>query len=836
MGVAYRVVSARLRSVECGFLFFRVVSCGNAACTHQSSVFPMKIQCPCGTKYAFDITPDMADVPVRFVCQACGLDISEPVNQLIRDELGRLNTGETSSETQLVNLDQPSPSTSAPLTAHGARIRVHVPGGVGAGAQGSTQQFCLKHPGYVFIERCLVCQRPMCEKCMELFGYVCSPLCKAKADAQGIELPVYEHQRDVVQAKFWRKVVLGAAGVAVAVLGLAWLWFWYAWFGSVPRPKFSIRFEQPAYAGKCRPAGKDQLVILHGGKLARYDLKAQKEIWSQTLIDPESVRQEAHVALDEMQAAYERLEAASDGDGLRHVFKMPSYDEMLEEVQKAAEAALTLYVAGVNVWVASPGKLTRYDWESGRVLKEIPLGDSAFELYPRANELVLVGLDLAGRATITHLDLVTGELRLDDSPEPKHEIAGLTPAQAGMSATRRSGTPRNANQPMDPGAVAARAQRLPIGARLALPALVAAGANQQRALAELNGDLRTPPAPAARQPVAFGFTRLVPDGMGFVRLTVQLMERRFVERRAMKDRPVKSALDSSLTAAASAAAVNEVLNEIQRERGGGTIIEDASRYQVSLSRGVSNGAPDWTGEVIGSPELYTLQTVNVLASSKMITVFDKTNKKLWEAKLDYDVPELGLDDAPAEGSWHHGHGPCVERGGTLYVIDLGTVSAFDLGTGRLHWQIPTVGTVGMFFDDEGMLYLNTTTASHKSLDYPRQIDITETRSPIVLKVEPRTGKRLWTSGAGGWISCITGKYIYTIAMYQADDKDTGLLGTVTTGLEIPSHVRIRRINPHNGSVVWEHYQSQCPLDVHFDNNCIHLLFRKELQVLKFVSL
>ena len=39
----------------------------------------MKIQCACGTKYAFDITPDMAQNPVRFVCPACGLDSSEYV-------------------------------------------------------------------------------------------------------------------------------------------------------------------------------------------------------------------------------------------------------------------------------------------------------------------------------------------------------------------------------------------------------------------------------------------------------------------------------------------------------------------------------------------------------------------------------------------------------------------------------------------------------------------------------------------------------------------------------------------------------------------------------------
>ena len=44
----------------------------------------MKIQCSCGTKYAFDITPEMGRTPVRFVCQKCGLDSSELVNELIR--------------------------------------------------------------------------------------------------------------------------------------------------------------------------------------------------------------------------------------------------------------------------------------------------------------------------------------------------------------------------------------------------------------------------------------------------------------------------------------------------------------------------------------------------------------------------------------------------------------------------------------------------------------------------------------------------------------------------------------------------------------------------------
>src|ERR1017187_2052127 len=47
----------------------------------------MKIQCSCGAKYAFDITPEMAQNPVKFVCPGCGLDSSDYVNQLVRVEL-----------------------------------------------------------------------------------------------------------------------------------------------------------------------------------------------------------------------------------------------------------------------------------------------------------------------------------------------------------------------------------------------------------------------------------------------------------------------------------------------------------------------------------------------------------------------------------------------------------------------------------------------------------------------------------------------------------------------------------------------------------------------------
>jgi hypothetical protein len=313
---------------------------------------------------------------------------------------------------------------------------------------------------------------------------------------------------------------------------------------------------------------------------------------------------------------------------------------------------------------------------------------------------------------------------------------------------------------------------------------------------------------------------------------VQLLESRFVERQAMKGPPKKSAFDGPINQAATPAIANEILNEIQRDRGGDKVIENVSRYQVALRRAGAGAAPTWTGEVVGPPELYPLRTVNVLAAGKTITVFNKNHKKLWESVLNYDVPR-GL--AWGEDS-RYGQGPCAERGEALYVFDQGVLSAFELATGQARWRLPSVGVSGLFFDDAGMMYVNTTTASPDNIKYSRQIDVTEKKALVVLKVDPKKGKTLWRTESAGWVIYVSGNFFYTLEMYQADDEDADVLGKITTGLEVPSHMRIKRLDPRKGRVLWERYQRSCPLDVQFDKNSIQLVFRKEVQVLKFISL
>ncbi|HYG34755.1 MAG TPA: hypothetical protein VEC99_08230, partial [Clostridia bacterium] len=323
---------------------------------------------------------------------------------------------------------------------------------------------------------------------------------------------------------------------------------------------------------------------------------------------------------------------------------------------------------------------------------------------------------------------------------------------------------------------------------------------------------------------------LIPTQKGFIEFSVKLLEARMVARTAMKAPPKKSALESASVANTTEIA-NEILNEMQRERGGDKVVDDMSRYEVTVRRPGVEGS--WTGEVIGPPKLFPLQTVNVLAAHKMIIVLDQNNKKVWQNSLNYNITAdwTGLDEETAI----YGLGPCVERKGSLYVFDEGVLTAFDLSNGNARWRLPSVGITGLFFDDEDMIYMNATTASHDKLKYSRQIDISANDVSVVLKVDSRDGKTLWSTELGGLVNYVSGKYVFMVQSYTPEEEDEESPYKVDTGFEKSPYLRIRRINPKNGREMWQHFQQRAPLDLAFDKNTIRLVFKKEVQVLKFLS-
>ncbi len=410
------------------------------------------------------------------------------------------------------------------------------------------------------------------------------------------------------------------------------------------------------------------------------------------------------------------------------------------------------------------------------------------------------------------------------------------PGASGRRSDGKAGLPvgtpgKDAGKVMDPKKVAEQAQNLSYPAKIALPAILAHNMNQERTLAAYDDETDNGPV-AASDPASVANTLLVPTKDGFMQYSVKLLERRITTRVAMKAAPTKSVLDGSLTVSQTAELANEMLNEAQRSRGGDVVREDESRYLVTLRR---PSAPDaWTGEVIGYPALYPLATVNVLAANKMVLVLDKNNKKLWQAPLSYNVSHgygAGLEEENAP----YGYGPCVERTNTLYVIDAGTLTAFDLSTGNVLWRVPSVGITGMFFDDQGMIYMNTSTATPDSLKFVNQIDITRKDATIVMKLNPKNGNVLWKGDLGGMINYVSGPYLYSTHSYQADTDEESGPYTMDSIAGRGSYLSIKRINPKNGKVMWEHCDDRCPLDIQFDHNTIRLVFRKEVQILRYLT-
>jgi len=806
----------------------------------------MKVQCSCGVKSVFEITPEMRSNPVRFVCPACGVDASEFVDGLIRQELGKSAT----PGGHVVTI-QPTPATPAPApVAHASspplRVRLDTRAApvseparfptepAGPESQDPVPPRCPKHPSEPALEKCRVCSKPICSKCMELFGYLCSPLCRAKADSHGIQVPIYQGQKSLIEARRWRAMVWGASVAGALGVALLGFWIWHDWIGVTPKQVFSIRFPEPAYSGQSAFV-HDQIVFLHGGTLARHDIKQNKQIWSRSLISKEQIQ--AEIARETQQA--KALISKANNEAWENMPKMPDPEKLARNLEREEAAALDLRLRGQNIWILSSEKLVRYDWDTGKPVQEITIPPGYGSLIPRGDELLLMNAE-QGRPQVTSINLTTCDSRTTEMPGTESSSNSVPqkspgrPGATGRPADKSAGLPtgmpgRDAGKTIDPAKVAAQAQHMSLPERIALPAVLANSWSQERALAELNDDQR-PKAQAPSALARFERVTLIPTRNGFLEFSSRLVERKMVARAAMKAPPAKSALDGPVSIAQSAEAANEILNDMQRSRGGDVVEEDLSRYAVTLRR--AGTTESWTGEVIGQPRLITLRTVNVVAGNKSIVVLDLANKQMWQSSLNYNLPEefLAFDELNAP----YGQGPCVEREGVLYVFDRGVLAAFDLKSGNARWRVPSVGITGLFFDDKGMLYVNTTTGSPESIKFSRQIDINRKTVSVVLKINPADGKILWASQTGGLVNYVSGKFIYTVQSYAPEEEEENPYKQ-ETGFETLPHLRIKRINPRNGHEMWEHFQQRAPLDVRFDTNTIRLVFKKEVQMLKTLA-
>src|SRR6185437_1282624 len=498
----------------------------------------MKVQCQCGAKYAIDVTPEMARNPVRFVCANCNTDLSGPINELVRQELGLASATEAAPAAPA----KLSIAKSASTATHGIAVETAPTTG-----DNDFGQPCPKHQGEIVVEHCYVCRKPLCPKCMELFGFVCSPLCRAKAEATGIHVPIYAGQKSVREAREWRKI--GGLGALAAVLVAAVLgfWIWYAWFGSVPHPIFTAVFPERSYAGSSQITGDKQIVFLHGGLLARYRLGSKTAVWTNAIIS----RAQMDAEIDRQMASYVavRNEAIRNGADSEDRPRVPSRDDLAKAVEENIESSLHLFVQGQNIWIARNGKLTRYDWDTGKAGQEISIPQGAREAKRDGAELEFNDENAFGQYVITHVDLASGETHTEEIGEPRNSAmlanersqrptaGNKGPGTVGLPTT--AGGP-DSDKPMDPNKVAQDAQNLPYAAKLALPATLSNTKHQQDILNEIKedeGDNRPPPASTAqnqnRSKLDLLNRSFVDSQFGYYEWSSKVLEHRAVTHDAM---------------------------------------------------------------------------------------------------------------------------------------------------------------------------------------------------------------------------------------------------------------------------------------------------------------
>ena len=722
----------------------------------------IKIQCPCGVKYALEIGAEHVNNPIRFVCNQCGADSSSAINQIVRQQFGATN--------------------AEPATL-----------------------ICHRHSDQPATTECLVCKKPICPECMKLFGYVCSAYCAGQAERAGVDLPVYEGQRDVVEARFWKKARRSAAVALVILAALMGVAAWYNFSGSRPKPAYTVKFAEKRSDGFCRFISQDQILIRHGNKLARYDVKQKKEVWFTPLIDPEHIKESAAAWVDAEQfnADNRKLRLARlKAEGKRREAEMESLfmesEAPKSEAQQLAEAAerieeellrqVRFHIEGADIWLAYTNKLAHVDWSSGAMDKEIPLSGEFKRFIAREGALLAVCDRGLGERALTHVRLPAGEAQTEML---KAELASVT----------------NRNRILLPDI------DIPVTAMTIHIRPNAIDGPEERFIESAAG------------------TYIVNAGSNVAEMRVAMVEQKITQHRTMKERTGSSVLESDLNASKTAEVANEILNEIQEQRTGGLRFEDESRYLVTIRRKAAGASvPDWIGEVLGPPQLLTLNTVDVLTAGKMMMVIDKHNQKRWETRLAYPVSSgimLG-----GSVPWRDDEAdllmPCVERGNTLFFFDQGVLAAFDIVTGNARWRLPTVGASSLKFDHEGMMYVTTSSAQQDQIKYRDQIDVTRKNVPMLMKVDPVNGKVFWTLRQTGQTCLFSGKFFYAAEAHGAGGR--------RFGKDVPAHTRIYRLHPRDGRVIWDHVERQYPVDIDFRDNRIVALFPDEVKVLEFLSI
>lgn len=675
------------------------------------------------------------------------------------------------------------------------------------------------------MEVCRVCNKPMCLKCMEQFGYVCSVYCRQQATAKRIYIPPYANQKSVVVGRTNAIVKYATyAGVFLAC-ALFGLWIWYTWFARAPKIVYSLpipKTNEESRRGSFRPdesyhlIAPGQLLSIKGKQIALYDIPEQKQIWSvalQTAAETDAI----NAARAKNEAIQKRTPKTYDRDG-NETTRYVGFDP-LGFGGDFLYAGATVVTSTNDIWVATRDKLVRFDRKTGD-RKESGITGKIRDISTYPDTILVVSGDPGSGENLTQITVADGSSQSEQlkAPNPKAVAAAKKPAT--IVATAPAAVAPDAQAQGGAGRRGRRAGRVTPTDSIPVDKMKSAAVRASAAQAAATD---MPDEDAALS--LFDEERLHPfimDGTEVVQFESKMLEHKTIAHDVVRAPKKKTSLVDSgkLTAGQSLEAAQEMANDMRRQGDDGKVEEDVSTYQVTVHRRFAKDVSDWTSEVTGEPEFFPLKTVDVVAAGKNIYVLDKSNKKLWEAKLTYNAPNrYGAE-----------HSPCLETKDALYFADLGILTRFDLSNGNVVWRLNSVGISRIQEDRRGNLLVNTTTAGPESIQYTEEVNIHEKVHSLILDVAPPTGKVIWRQESIGDLCMLSGKFLYATKVstaYAALRFEQG-----------PDVIyNLRLLNPSTGNEIWNFRQGNRQVsNTEVQNNWIMIQCEDEVMVLKFFSL
>ncbi|HET7626702.1 MAG TPA: PQQ-binding-like beta-propeller repeat protein [Verrucomicrobiae bacterium] len=318
----------------------------------------IKVQCDCGSRFSFDVEPINGKMPVRIQCPSCGADDTALADAVIQEKLAlekpNVSPGapENSPARPRLHLQtSASAATAPPASAHENET-------VGASAE---SERCAKHPQEPAAEHCRVCKKPICLKCMELFGYVCSVYCRNEAERRKLQLPIYKNQRAVVQQNASRRAKWISAVVILALVLIAGAWAWYKFIGSHPQLVYAenIPADKPETIYKL--LAPHDVLSVGENKMTLFDAAQKKQIWSTSL-----------------------------------------------NSENAAPPKVR--IAGENIWLVFPDRIAAYDRKTGAQKQSIELKPPVLGVAENASGIVAFSAGDSGKELLTRIALPAGTI------------------------------------------------------------------------------------------------------------------------------------------------------------------------------------------------------------------------------------------------------------------------------------------------------------------------------------------------------------------------------------------------------------------------------------------